>query len=527
MKLLTHPAVTALGLAYLCLVGLAGPLVSPNHGGVYHLSGSASAIFVPVILYLLLLWLLLTGLLTFVAQRRRMRVVLWSAILFLGPWVLFWNYAKLMGAIVPHRLNLVIFAFSLASFIVFLSSWRPSYRTWFERVQGFLVVLFGFASLTGVLLLGQLLWLNWQARSLNTPLPLHQTSASKATAKPRVLWILMDELSYQQVYERRFPGLNMSAFDQLASDSTVFTHVVPAGNLTELVVPSIMMGSPVDKISSSSDGREVILHNPVTGTSKVFDPHQTIFEDALQGGYSTAITGWINPYCRILHEVLDHCFWTNHSLASASMSDQQSIAMNLLAPLIRLAAALPTFFRPQRSTNLRDVLEAQGRIVDFRTLSDSADQMIGDPTENFLFLHMPIPHPPGIYDRHRAIFVTSNSSYIDNLALADQYIAHIRKTLEQQGQWDSSAIVIMGDHSWRTKLLWSSSSMWTPEDEAASHGGQFDDRPAYIVKMPYQQTAARVDSRFEAIRTRALLDGIMDGRLKTAGDLAVWAAQQP
>ena len=526
MKLLTHPAVTALGLAYLCLIGLAGPLVSPTHDHIYHLSGSASAVFVPVILYVLLLWLLLTGLLVFVNQHPRMRVVLWSAILFFGPWVLFRNYAKLMGEVVPAHINLPVFALSLIGFIVFLCSWRPSFRSWFERLQGFLAVLFGFTSLTGLFLLGQLLWLNWQARSLNTPLPLHQQS-SRAMAKPRVLWIVMDELSYQQVYEQRFPGLDLSAFDQLASHSSVFTHVVPAGIATELVIPSIMIGSPVDKIRSSPDGRELTLHNPVTGTSQLFDPHQTIFQDALLGGYSTAIVGWINPYCRALHEVLDHCFWTSHLLVSGSIGDHESITENLLAPLERLAATVPSLFHPEPGMGPRDLLEAQRHIVDFQLLSSMTDQMIADPTANFLFVHMPIPHPPGIYDRRHGTFTIGHSSYIDNLALADQFIGHIRRVLEQEGAWDSSAIIIMGDHSWRTSFVWASSDLWTAEDQAASHGGQFDDRPAYIVKMPYQQTAARIDSRFAAIRTRALLDGIIDGRLKTADDLAAWAAQQP
>ena len=527
MKFLTHPVVTALGAAYLCLIGLAGPLVSATHTHIYHLSGSASAVFAPVILYFFLLWLFLTGLFALAARRPRMQVVLWSAILFFGPWVLFRNCAKLMVETVPPRLNLIVLALSLVGFIVFLCVWRPALRPSFERLQRLLTILFGFASLAGVLLMGQLFWFNWQARSLNAPLPLHQRGSAGGTAKLRVLWILLDELSYQQVYEQRFPGLNLPAFDQLVSDSTVFTHVAPAGNATEAVIPSIMTGSPTDRVRSSSDGRVLTLHNPVTGTSEIFDPHQTIFQDALQNGYSTAVVGWYNPYCRALHEVLDRCFWTNHMLVSGSIGDQQSITENLLAPLERLIASVPSLFHPGSNTSPRELLEAQRHIVDIQLLSSKADEMIADPTADFLFLHMPMPHPPGIYDRRRMTFSIEHPSYIDNLALADHFIGHIRKQLEEKGQWDSSAIIIMGDHSWRTNLVWASSDSWTPEDQAASHGGQFDDRPAYIVKMPYQQTPARIDFRFAAIHTRALLDGIITGRLKTPEDLASWAAQLP
>lgn len=190
--------------------------------------------------------------------------------------------------------------------------------------------------------------------------------------------------------------------------------------------------------------------------------------------------------------------------------------------MVRLADTAPSFLLPRLSTSPGDLVEVRDVIIDFEILSSSADQLVADPSEDFLYLHMPIPHPPGIYDRRRATFGTSHTSYIDNLVLADQFVAHIRQMLEQRGQWNSSAIVIMGDHSWRTKLVWVSSDKWTAEDEAASHGGQFDDRPAYIVKLPNQQKSARIDDRFDAVRTRALLDGIITNSIKTPEDLAAW-----
>jgi hypothetical protein len=84
----------------------------------------------------------------------------------------------------------------------------------------------------------------------------------------------------------------------------------------------------------------------------------------------------------------------------------------------------------------------------------------------------------------------------------------------------------MGDHSWRTNFIWKDSMTWTAEDEAASNGGEFDPRPAYIVKLPNQQTPARIDQPFSAVSTRAMLDTLMGGRLQTPADLQTWASQQ-
>ena len=181
----------------------------------------------------------------------------------------------------------------------------------------------------------------------------------------------------------------------------------------------------------------------------------------------------------------------------------------------------------RRSADPYKNLTAQLHTDDYKEIYVTADRFLADSSIDFLFLHLPIPHPEGIYNRRTFRLTTSgDSSYIDNLVLADRYLAHLRLVLEQRGEWDSSAIVVMGDHSWRTQLLWSKGDAWTREDEIASRGAQFDDRPAYIVKLPNQQKSAHIDDRFAAVRTRALLDGIITNSIKTPEDLAAWVRQQ-
>jgi len=147
------------------------------------------------------------------------------------------------------------------------------------------------------------------------------------------------------------------------------------------------------------------------------------------------------------------------------------------------------------------------------------DQYLEDGSNSFVLLHMPVPHPFGIYDRKRRIFATQNTTYIDNLALTDQYLGHVSSLLKARNEWDSSTIVIMGDHSWRTQLEWVSAPEWTAEENIASHGGQFDDRPGYIVKLPYQTQGTKIDTPFSALRTRALLQKILSGQIQSSADL--------
>jgi hypothetical protein len=101
----------------------------------------------------------------------------------------------------------------------------------------------------------------------------------------------------------------------------------------------------------------------------------------------------------------------------------------------------------------------------------------------------------------------------------------MRATLQQTGQWDSSTVVVMGDHSWRT-MIWRGTAYldgWKPEDESASHGGQYDEPVAYIVKLPGQTTEARVDTPYSSVDTRKLFDAILSRKINSVTDLTAWA----
>ncbi len=118
----------------------------------------------------------------------------------------------------PHRLSASVPVLSLAAAVALNACWRPSFLSAFERVRKLLTVIFAFVALNGILIVGQLLWYGWQVRALSRRPVLHQRAVSSSGLRtetrarhPRVISILLDELSFQQVYERRFPGLELPA----------------------------------------------------------------------------------------------------------------------------------------------------------------------------------------------------------------------------------------------------------------------------------------------------------------------------
>jgi Sulfatase len=529
-NLLTHPATTALGLSLLSCLGIILPLISPSHLWVYHNSGPVASVFEATALNLGILWLFLTALLLRAQRPGRFHVAVWLGIILMSPWILLvqgplvgaWNFS--------HWLRSSMFAGLGLCWIATLVFWRESFLPVFGRLKHLTAALLGCTALLSVVFLSQLMWNFGQARASNLPRPMHQRKAeilnTRFHTKPRIIWIVLDELSYQQVYERRFPGLKLPAFDRLARQSTIFTHVVPAGFYTEKILPSLISGLPIDQIRSSADGSQLFVHDPTVDRWKIFESRQTIFQDALDNGYSTAVAGWYNPYCRILATVLDRCFWTSRAPLAGGMSADAPILSNLAAPWLRMSFPANALFSAHNNLSFTDKPANEPHVADYRDLLSDGDQYLSDPSIGFLLLHMPIPHPNGIYDRRIGAFTTRDTSYIDNLALADAYLDHVSQILERQNEWDSSAIVVMGDHSWRMLLRRDKSPSWTAEDEAASHGGQFDDRPAYIIKLPGQQYPLPVGTSFAATKTRSLIRGMMKGTIRAPADLVAFAEEE-
>jgi len=529
LRSLKYLALVALGISSLSSLVLTSPLVSSNHYAVYHLSGPASSLFLPVALDIFLVWMIIFGCLILAQRSTRLFIPIWTILFLTLPFILLKNFLSFTEQTLPLRMLLFLAlspCLTIAGIAAFLGHAKASIL--FHRLQHFTLSVFGFVSLFGFMVLAKFLWFGWSARHLNAPKPLHQAqSIATKQVSHRVIWILMDELSFEQTYGHRFPGLQLPAFDRLAAGSSIFTNVAPAGTLTQLVVPSLLTGISVDGLRVSREGQLDALHNSISGVWQPFHPSQTVFQDALDRGYSTGVAGWYNPYCRILPQVLDHCFWIDDSFSVGTLLSGQSGLQNFReafwqTPYMVRHALSPTAGTPPSSDAVQ--LHALLHIDDYEKLRSAGDALLSDSSCTFLFLHVPVPHPEGIYDRNRRAFATAGGfSYLDNLALADRYIAHVRQVLEQRGEWNSSTLIVIGDHSWRT-FMWSSNASWTREDELASHGRHFDDRPAYIVKLPNQQNSATIDTPFAATNTRAMLDALLDHSLRTSADLQSWVA---
>ncbi len=519
-------AALALGWTTLALTGLVEPMVGRGrHLALYHWDGRTSALFGPVLLVFALVWAAVFALLLSAYRAGRWRVAVWGALILLLPWLLANAADQLFHPIA--WLRVVTFGLATVMLLGLLAAWRPAFeprleRAW-ERASTVLLLL----AFSGALCLAQLLWFWWSARALNRPA--HASEVASVPDPPgtgRVIWIVFDELSYRQLYEHRFPGLRMPAFDALAAQSVVWTHVVPAGSKTDLVLPALLMGRPVEAIRASASGQLFFRESKDAAWSE-FPQHDTVFQDALNAGDRTGVAGWYNPYCRIMPAVLDQCFWRMYTELDNGLGSDETFASNVRMAVAAMEAGglhdpamTGSDFMPEEH------LGAKGHLDDYTQLLAQSERLLADPSLKFVLLHLPVPHPGGIFNRATGQFALGGTSYVDNLALADRCLGQLRAQLERTGVWDEATVVLMGDHSWRTDTMWRRTpAQWTPEDEAASEGGKFDDRPAYMVKLPNEHTGLRIDTPFAALNTRQLLDQLIVGKLKTPAQLAQWVEQ--
>jgi len=315
----------------------------------------------------------------------------------------------------------------------------------------------------------------------------------------RIVWLLFDELSYNQAFDHRYAGLAMPAFDRLKSESISFSDIKPAGYYTERVIPSFFLGHVVENLASNLDGEPRVTLAGQKGWH-AFNANETLFADARRLGWTTGLVGWYNPYCRILGETLNYCFWRMGNGQWNGTSRDQSVLKNAMAPFMEMVGSWqskPGF--PQEEKHAADL----GAVV------SQAQALIRDQSIGFVFIHLPVPHPPGIYDR-RAGHERASGTYIDNLALADHVLEELMGTLGTTASAAKTTVIVCSDHSWRLSL-WRPTPQWTQEEEVASRG-RFDPRPVLMIHLPGERTERDIKGPFDDIRLHDIIESMLHGQ---------------
>ena len=339
-----------------------------------------------------------------------------------------------------------------------------------------------------------------------------RTTSHDPRPERRVVWVLFDELSYDQTFEHRQPEVRLPNFDRLVSESVSFKNVQPAGYYTELIIPSVLWGRGIRQERSDLSGRAEVK---TAGGWRPYSDEQTIFADAQRAGLSAGAVGWYIPYCRTYERELDWCDETLGSPIPGNYSPEKSVLWNVFAPVMKPLGRL-TGHRVKQPTTAEDHAEQYQRLM------DASRQMIGDEGIGFAFIHLPVPHPGGFYDRRTGALGVSGS-YLDNLVLADGALGQLLTWIGETQAASRTTVVVSSDHSWRVGM-WRVSPLWTAEDERVSQG-RFDPRPVLMVRFPGSASGEKIEEPFPELRTHGLIERVITGRIESNADLKSWLLQ--
>jgi prepilin signal peptidase PulO-like enzyme (type II secretory pathway) len=330
--------------------------------------------------------------------------------------------------------------------------------------------------------------MTWQLGRATLWRPGPQSFASPIAApdphRPRLVWILFDELAYQPVFESRDPTLQLPNLDRLRRESTLYSDMTPIAYRTTRAVPSLLLGRAVTDVAYTANNEYLVQYDDNSHWQQ-FDANATLFGMAKQHGVTTSIVGWYIAYCPVFAAVATECYWSNEDAQDRGPTSlNKSFAENVWFPL-RILVEQPV--APARAW--ADVAEwnSEGHIASVRDLQQHALETVSNSQADIIYLHLPAPHPPAFWDRKAGNYAVGGS-YLDSLDYSDRLLGQILDILQAQPRWATTTLIVQGDHSWRTKM-WRPLSGWSAEDERISHGGAWDPRPLLMIHAAGQQDA--------------------------------------
>jgi hypothetical protein len=318
-------------------------------------------------------------------------------------------------------------------------------------------------------------------------------------SRPRIVWIIFDELDYRLSFPQRPSNLALPEFDRLRAESVFAENATSPANFTLASVPSMLTGANLTSISPADPSH-------ATANGIPLNSWPTIFSTVHHMGGNAAVAGWYLPYCRLFSGDLAACSWyeLDGTLNETSGTFAESIPLQQRS-----------LFEYGYISIFRQSLRARHRVKVLQAIVEEAQRYAADPSLDFIFLHLPTPHPPHFYDPVSRTFTKRNAgaeSYPDSLALADIFLGDIRTAMVRAGLWDKTTILVSSDH---------------PNRSSQGFDGKTDPRVPFLLKLAGQNSTVAYTPPLKTVVTKALLEAILAHCVNTPAEAANWLQTHP
>jgi hypothetical protein len=335
--------------------------------------------------------------------------------------------------------------------------------------------------------------------------------------KPRVVWIIFDELDLRQAFLERDPSVKLPEFDRLRGEALFAENAYPPHRITEMSLPSLLTGKMISKVEPiGTDDLAIWFEGDAKPRRWSREPTALSAASAL--GRNVDLVGWYHPYCRVFSG-LQRCYWEDISLLFGELHRDPNVWQAVRDELIDI----PNIGWQLRWLKLLpgpEQLEREEDIEDFQKLGPQAASAAADASSGLVFIHVPVPHPVGIYDRTTGKYSTADTaSYLDNLALADRTLGEVRRAMEANGTWARTTVIVSADH-WFRWDFWRTHSGWSEQDDRAAT--KLDHRIPFLVKFADTPQPTSYAPSFNTLLTNELVQAVLRGEVKTPADATRW-----
>lgn len=360
--------------------------------------------------------------------------------------------------------------------------------------------------------------INYNSADRGAVKPFPPPCESKKTHGPIMLWIIFDELDQRLTFPERPDTVKLPEFDRLRGQSIYACNAYPPAGATLLSVPALITGKLISKARPvSADELEITFAG--TREAVKWSNQPNVFSKARKAGHNTAVVGWYHPYGRVIGGSLNaySCYPLRMSVDEMKMP----VPERMISQLALLPGSIPMVHRIPIMRDRKLKQERQDYIMIYRNVLEDAKNAVTGPDPGLVLVHWPVPHPPGIYNRFKKEFVSDcESSYLDNLELADRSLGELRSAMESAGLWENAIVLVTSDHWWRINL-WKPLPAWTREDELASANGM-DQRIPFLLKLAGQKEPINYDPAFNTIVTHDLFLALLSGELSDPDSVIRW-----
>jgi hypothetical protein len=262
----------------------------------------------------------------------------------------------------------------------------------------------------------------------------------------KIIFLIFDELDYR-VLKKSTEYFN---FNKILNKSTVYNNAFPGGEATLTNIPMILSGTQLD--NNSKNFRFLIndIEYENNGKKKISNT-KNLFSILDEHQYKIGVAGSYHRYCNIFYRYINQCI--------DAKNDEQMTIKNLGFKkyfIYFLTSIMPGISKIKILENHQvknfyhsDLLKL--RIENIENFRKQIPELINN--NDFIYLHMPLPHAPWIYYNNSYNITHYNQSkedgYYDNMKLTDLFLKEIIMHLEKKNFFNNSTIILLSDHGWR------------------------------------------------------------------------------